>query len=188
MDKFIKELKAKGYKIGFKEYYGSVVIIEGIEFPIRLREKCRRVKKGDEVWRTSELEPIGKLVFTVDIFPRKEWEDSKRKLLDLKIPNIINYLEEKAKEEIACEVARKQRDKELEIKRKKEAEIRQEREQEEQKFKELLEACEKWHQVKRLREFIKAKKNGAINDNNLTRELRNWFDWAKDKVNDIDPL
>ena len=79
MDTFIKTFKKNGYQIGFKEYYGNVLIIDGIEFIFRLREKCRRIKKDDKIWTTSELVPIGKLVFTVDTFPRKEWEDSEHK-------------------------------------------------------------------------------------------------------------
>lgn len=186
MDTLINELKSHGYQINHKEFYGTIVVIMGIEFPIRLREKCRRINKGDELWRTTELEPIGKLVFTVDTFPRREWEDSNNKALDLKIPNIINYLEQKAKEEITYEFARKQRDKELEIQRQKEAETRQEREQEEQKFNALLEASERWHQAKKLCVYIQAVENEAKSNGTFNLELSNWLDWAKEKVDEMD--
>lgn len=188
MDSLIQSFKKKRYQIGFKEFYGTIVIVDGIKFPIRLREKCRRIKKDDNIWTTSDLLPICKLVFTVDAFPRKEWEDSKKKALDLKIPNIINYLEQKAKEEIQYKIEREKRDKKREIQRKLDEEQRNLKEKEQQKFNDLLEASERWHQAKKLREYIKAVENRAMDKGKLSLELSNWLEWANEKVDDIDFL
>ncbi len=99
----------------------------------------------------------------------------------------ISYLEEKAKEEIAYEIARKKRDQELEVQRIKEAELLRKQEAEEKRLKQLLEDCERWHQAKRLREYIFEAKAHTTSHNSSTRDFFNWLEWANNKADEMDP-
>ena len=189
MDLLISELKAKGHQIIHKDHRGTIVVIEGIELPIRLREKCRRVQIDKRKWSTSELEPIGTLVFTVDSIPRKEWEDSKNKSLELKIPNIIGYLEQRAQRRIELEREWARQKKVRDAQKQVEAEIREKQELEERKLEKLLDDCERWHRAKRLHEFISAVESTTLKDDiRISSELKSWTIWARNRADEIDPL
>jgi hypothetical protein len=188
-DKLIRDLELVGFKIGHKQYYGTVAVKDGIELPIRVREKCRRVKRDDSGWGFTELEPIGKLVFTLDTLQKKEWEDTKNKPLELKTSIISKYLEKKVQEEIELQAEIEARKREYEANKKAREEMELRKHIEEQKFKDLMTDCEKWHQANRLRKYINTIKMDVSRKRfSSTFEKDSWLEWASKKADEVDPL
>tara|TARA_R110002050_G_scaffold243115_2_gene379525 strand:+ start:14803 stop:15765 length:963 start_codon:yes stop_codon:yes gene_type:complete len=189
MDIFIKLARKRGFTIWFKGYYGTVISIHGIDAPIYLREKNKRVIVRDNGhWKETELVPIGELVFKKDNYPRREWQDSKTKLLENKIPAILDYLEEQAIQEKAEEIQRKKRREVQRQKQKIEDELKQLRKNEIEKFNIFYEDSNRYQKAEQLRNFIDAKRVYAIKTNTLDESLVNWIKWANGKADWLDPL
>jgi hypothetical protein len=189
MDTFIKLAKQRGHSIFFKDYYGTIISVYGIDSSIYLREKNKRIiTKNNGSWNETELVPVGELVFKRDDYPRKEWSDTKNIKLEAKIPYIIQYFEEQAIKEKADEIKREIRRKEQERQQKREEEIKQVRNNEIEKFNLFYEDSIRYRKAKKLRGFIRAKKKYAIRNNCLDTSLVNWIEWANAKADWLDPL
>lgn len=189
MDLFIKLAKKRGFKIWFKDYYGTVISIYGIDSPIYLREKNKRIiVKNNNGWNETELIPIGELVFKRDDYPRKEWSDTKNIKLENKIPDIIKYLEEQAIKERDYNIELERRRKERKRQEKIEEDIREIRNNEIKKFNSLYENFNRHRKANDLRAFVNAKKNYAIKTNATDKVLENWIEWAYEKADWIDPI
>ncbi|WP_111308678.1 hypothetical protein [Confluentibacter sediminis] len=189
MDIFIKLAKERGFKIWFKNYYGTVISIQGIDSPIYLREKNKRVVvKNNSGWNETKLVPIGELVLKRDDYPRMEWHDSKNIKLEAKIPDILKYFEEQAIKEKADEIKREIRRKEQERQQKIEDDIKQLRENEIEKFNHFYENTKRYRKAVNLRAFVNAKKEYAIKTNTLDKAIENWIEWANAKADWLDPI
>ncbi|WP_125185398.1 hypothetical protein [Botryobacter ruber] len=185
MDAFIKVLKARGNSVKV-EYHTTYAIIENERFEIGLREKSNRsiVKQGS--WDRTIYTPSGSLIFKIDEYPRREWKDGKL-LLEDRLVEIIEYLEQKAKERIKRK-----------IKWQKEEEVRQERERIQRElearqekeiagFKSLLQDARRWKEVKLLREYIADLKSGSTFKTNHPEAHEAWIKWAEEKADWYDP-
>lgn len=189
MDLFIKLAKKRGFKIWFKDYYGTVISIHGIDSPIYLREKNKRIiVKNNNGWNETELIPIGELVFKRDDYPRKEWSDTKNIKLENKIPDIIKYFEEQAIKERDYNIELERRRKERKRQEKIEEDLREIRNNEIKKFNSLYENFIRHRKANDLRAFVNAKKNYSIKTNARDKVLENWIEWANEKADWIDPI
>jgi hypothetical protein len=54
-------------------------------------------------------------------------------------------------------------------------------------FKLLLNAAQRYHDVKLMREYIQSKEELAKNNCTLNDDLINWLDWARKKADWYDP-
>ncbi|MDM9630217.1 hypothetical protein [Robiginitalea aurantiaca] len=188
-DLLIKYLMLSGFKVGHKQYYGTVAIKEGIELPVRVREKCRRVRINDNKWGFSELVPTGTLIFKLDTLRSKEWEDTKNKPLEQKIPIIVKYLEKKVQEEIKLKAEIKRRNQVYEATKKAQEELQLRKQVEEKRLKDLISECENWNKANQLRNYINAVRISDFKKRfNSPLEKRNWLEWVNKKVDEIDPL
>jgi len=185
LNTFIKVMKARGYYFLFC-YERAYIVIEGIEIAIRMRERSKRVYKTEESgYRSSDLEPIGLLsLITGEYSQKKEWQETKPKSLAEKLPLIINYLEEMAKEERKWKTENEKRLKKEAIKKKKQEEIEKLQKEEIEKFRFIKQKSELWHEARKLRAFL----NACERNKNLTEEMKELVIFGYEKVDWLDPL
>jgi hypothetical protein len=186
MDTFTKLLRHRGHTIS-KQYGYDCVLIDGIYIEFDLREASKRVPRKPP-YSGTELEPIGEFIFKVGKYSEeREWRDGKVKLEGM-LARIVAKLEiiaEKEKEWKECarisDLKRQEEDK-------RKAEIKKLKDEEIEKFNRLVKLSEQYDKTLLIRQYIEAKKQKAIKNNNLTKETQEWIKWANDKVDWLDPL
>ncbi|NEW79638.1 MAG: hypothetical protein GZ086_09515 [Gelidibacter sp.] len=186
MDTLTKLLRHRGHTIS-KEYNDTCVQIDGVFIAIDLREASKRVPATSS-YGSSELVPIGDLIFKIGKYSReKEWRDGKIKIEEL-LARIVAKLEIYAElAKIRNEESRIWRLKYEEEERLKE-EIKKRRNEEIEKFNKLVALSKQYNKSLLIRNYIEAKKQKAVNNNNLTPETQEWINWANDKADWLDPL
>lgn len=189
MDKIIKLLKQRGHNVLVKENT-TYAVVKGEEIKIRLREKLKTVVTKHEKysWNNTDYVPTDILSFKIDEYPEKEFNDTINLTLEKQLPKILTKLElvsvqlKKRREEIENwhRELNKIREAEEAIKKRKSTEI--------ENFKKLLDESERCKKAVDIRNYIKQIENNAIKDNNLSEELTNWINWAKNKADWYDPI
>ncbi|UAY55668.1 hypothetical protein [Arachidicoccus terrestris] len=186
-DSLIKLLQLRKHSVELTQRK-SLVVIDGEQFEVCLKERLVR-KEVPTSWRTTtEFHPSGLLYFKVERFYCKEWIDGKLKL-EQQLSKILAFLEVKASE------AKVEREKREKLAAANEARIQSEKEAWQKKideldaFKCLLDESERWQKIKIMRAYISdveqlIEKNAGSRDYSVVRK---WIDWAKDKVNWYDP-
>jgi|TARA_R110002020_G_scaffold191187_1_gene390954 hypothetical protein len=188
MDSFIKILETRGHVVTAND--NTKVSIKGHSYTIRLKEKNKRVKKESNTsWPQFDLVPTGNLCLKLDrSYPIKEWSDSKTKTLEDKLPDIIAWLEIRAKKDEEEKIAREIWHKELEIEAKREKELQERRQNELTKFTNLFESATRWHKTQYLRNYIKEFEAFVLKTNTLDADKKEWINWAKEKADWYDPF
>jgi hypothetical protein len=183
MDGFIKLLEYRGHDFRKNQYGYTVAVVDGIEIEVDLREAGKRVPSnsgyGTEVVRTG--------VFIFQVGKRsdqKEWRDGNTPIEGL-LARIVAKLELMAEIEKEQEEQRRLR----QIEREKQEAIQRaaaaRRQKEVQDFKALLHSAERFDEVTRLRNYVKAVQNRA---DALDEKTLQWIAWAQQKINWMDPL
>ena len=168
LNTFIKVMKSRGHYFLFC-YDESYVVIDGIEITIRMRERSKRVYETEESgYQYNKLVPIGLMSFIAGKYIEKEWQETKSKSLAEKLPIIINYLEERAKEERKWKVENEKRLKKQAIEKQKKEEREKLQKEEIEKLHFIKQKSELWHEAKKLREFLDA----CDKNKNLTEEMK----------------
>ncbi|MEG9327053.1 hypothetical protein V6B16_03825 [Salinimicrobium catena] len=185
LNTFIKVMKARGHYFLFC-YERSYVVIQGVEFAIRMRERSKRVYSAeDSVYQTSKLEPIGLLTLITGEYSRKkEWQDTPTKPLGKKLPLIINYLEDMATEERKWKVENEKRLRRQAVENKKQEERRRLQKEEIEKLHFIKKQSDLWHEAIKLRSFL----NACERNDNLTEEMERLVKFGYKKANFLDPL
>lgn len=186
MDVFIKALQKRGHKITVKE--GTKIVIDNIEMGIGLRERLKRKIVKGTYYDSTELYPSNVLSLSLYVYPAKDWTDTDTSKLEDKIPNIIAKLELQAIEEKRKAIERELWHIEYERQRKIEEDFKALKEQEKIKTKKLFSDAEKFDKATIYRNFIVATEQKAIQENNLTEELKEWIKWANEKADWFDPF
>lgn len=185
MDTIIKLLRSRDYDV-LTKYDKTVAKIGDEEIEIRLKEKKKVVEEKDR-YGSRQLVPTGRLSFIIGDYQIKEINDGKD-LLETKLEIIISKLEaegKRAKEErIAADEWHRKWEEEKRIER----ENKERLEKEVRSFKLLFHQASRLHQANILRSYVQAVESNALNDNKLTDDLKDWFDWAKKKIDWYDPL
>ncbi len=116
-----------------------------------------------------------------------EWKDGSVKL-ENQLVKIVAKLELLAEKEILwreeCRIAAIQRAEEERIKK----EFLGRKDKEIIKIKKLFSDAEKFEKATVYRRFIKATEQKAIEENNVTSELKDWIKWANEKADWFDPF
>jgi len=185
LNTFVKVMKARGYYFLFC-YERAYIVIEGIEIAIGMRERSLRVYETEKSgYRSSKLVPIGLLSFITGEYSRKkEWQETKSKSLAEKLPLIIDYLEDMAKEERTWKVENDKRLKEQAIEKKKQEESEKLQKEEIEKLRFIKQKSDLWHEANKLRAFLKM----CDRNKNLTKEMKELVLFGYQKVNWLDPL
>jgi hypothetical protein len=186
MDVFIKALQKRGHKITVKE--GTKIVIDNIEMGIGLRERLKRKIVKGTYYDSTELYPSNILSLSLYVYPAKDWTDTNTNKLEDKIPNIIAKLELQAIEEKRKAIERELWHIEYERQRKIEEDFKARKEQEKIKTKKLFSDAEKFDKATIYRNYIAATEQKAIQENNLTEELKDWIKWANEKADWFDPF
>jgi hypothetical protein len=177
------------------------VLDENIE--IRLFEKGKRVERPPSEWELSwdrkfygeerhyyENVPSGRLALEICEYwaPRKLWSDGKRQRLENCLNGFVVGL-------VATSVAKKewrhQREEEERLRQqqlRKHLEDEQRRREEEKRLSELRTLAQSWMEARQLRLFLDAIRAAAQAEGKLTPDLEEWFGWAQQRVDIIDPL
>ncbi len=186
MDTLIKAIKARGHDISVRNRK-TLVLIYSVEIEISCREKATRVKISDKPYNNTELRSTGILSFNIEGFYIKEWKDGKVKLED-QLSNIIAKLELEGKkrqdESIKWQKIRDENDRKTQIIK----DIQKSKEKQLEDFKTLITNSRKHREVRMIREYIAAVEQNSIESGELTDEIKNWIEWAKNKTNWYDPF
>jgi hypothetical protein len=186
MDIFIKAIQKRGHNVIIKE--GTKVIIDSVKLSISLRERLKRTIVKGTHWDSTELNPSNILSLRLDAYPAVEWTDTNTSKLEDKIPNIIAKLELQAVKEKKEAIEREIRQIEYERQKKIEQEFKTKKANEITRTKKLFSDAEKFDKATIYRNFIAAKEQQAIKENNVTEELKEWIKWAKEKADWFDPF
>jgi hypothetical protein len=186
MDTFIKAIKARKHDIMIKNRE-TYILIYGEKIKVSCREKTKRIVVPGTYSNHTELRATGILTFNIDGYHGKEWKDGKLKIED-QLSTIIAKIEiEGNRLKVATEERERYWAEDAEKKQIVE-DIQKQREKELEEFKTMIKHAKKHREVVMLREYILAVKEKAIRDEKLTEELKNWIQWAQDKINWYDPL
>ncbi|RXP54542.1 hypothetical protein EC396_09170 [Lutibacter sp. HS1-25] len=188
MDTLVKIIEKRGYKLEVP--HRTTVTIKNHSYHLRLTEKNKRVKREtDYSWDSFDLVPTGNLSLKIDqLYPIKEWSDSKTKKLEDKLIDILAWLELRAKkdeqEKIEMDIWHRQQAK---IRAKKEA-LQKKKDEEFSKFESLFQTATRWHKSQYIRNYIKEFKEYTIKTNTLDKVKKEWIDWAIEKADWYDPF
>jgi hypothetical protein len=188
MNTLIKILKQRDHDVIIK-YEKTNVIIYDQRIEIKLREKYRVVDEPRGKYDSRNLEPTGILSFIIEpaSYYQKVINDG-QDLLETKLESIISKLEavgtRKIEQNIKNEEWRRQREEEERI----ENEIRQKKEKEISDFKLIFQRAFRLHHSNIIRGYISSVESRAKSSGELTDELKEWMNWAKEKVDWYDPL
>lgn len=188
MDTFIKAIEYRGHKFEITNDTAHLLIF-GEEFGISIREKNnKKPKPKTGNWQEYEYIPSGILAFSVRIrWNNIEWKDGKLPL-EQQLSKIIAKLEIKGAEEKEETLRRKEilaiREEEKRIEKEKAQLVTKELE----KFKQLKQAAQRWHEANMIRAYLDAlKQKDRLSKPSGNSELANWLIWANNKADWFDP-
>lgn len=175
MDAFIKLVRSRNHEI-ITNQLETILVIDGIEFEISLKEKFRQVKTLSSLG-TYNYELTGILSFRKESFNRKEWDDGKllieKKLADILAKLELDAVEEKEEKRVFDEIQRIAHEKEQS-----KLDLQKRRNDELEKFAKLREDANRWHQTKKIREYL----DFVESNNDPSVESNKWMNWAREKA------
>lgn len=188
MDTLIKAMEKRGYSVNVSNH--TTITVFEQSYDIRLSEKNRRVKiETNNSWDSFDLEPTGNLSLKLDdLYPKKEWSDTKTKPLEDKLGDILVWIETKAKEDKARKIENAIWREKQEKLRKIEEDLQKQKDEELSNFKDLLTMATRWHKAEYLRKFIKELENNDLKLQSKNQPIENTIAWAKEKADWYDPL
>jgi hypothetical protein len=175
-DAIIKVFRARGHH--FEE---STVHMGEQRFEISIREK---LKKLDEY----KKEPTNILCLKVYTgYPRFEIYDSKSVLIEDRISRAVAKIELEVEYYLRIWAENARREEEQRRKERERLEVLARKKKELDEFKLLLNAAQRYNDVKLMREYIQSKEEIARNNGTLNEELQSWIEWARKKADWYDP-
>jgi hypothetical protein len=184
MDALIKLLEYRGHELRKNQYGYTVAVVDGIEIEVHLREANKRVpsKQG---YSTTELIPTGDFVFQVGKYSeQKEWRDGATPLEGI-LARIVAKLEMIAEKEKKWKEESRIRQIDREKQEAIERNMADRKQREMENFKALLEGAERFDEVTKLRNYVKAVQKQA---DPVDEQTQQWIMWAEKKINWMDPL
>ena len=180
---FILLCKLRGHNIIVRGRE-TVLIVQGEEYKIKIREKCNRVINTSGKYDRTDLIPNGKLSLKIDYFISKEWSDTKTKRLEDQLPKLVAAFELRAEKDIAVkkewEIKRLEQERLRKIEANKQARIQWEN----KKIEILREHSRKWNESQNLSIFLLE----VEKQENLSKVQKDWMVWAKRVVEYLNPL
>lgn len=177
------QLRGHDITIGGRTY----VKIHNESIGLSFREKTNRITEIKDTRTSTKYKPTGILSLQLDSYPGKEWKDG-RVRIELRLAEIIAQIE-LIGEQMAAEISKRQRKKEIEgeiLRLKKELEKR--KQEEILQFKEVLDKSIRWRKAVDLREYLRIAEIKAKQENSLTEEFTRWLKWAREKADWYDPF
>ncbi|TCK67241.1 hypothetical protein DFQ05_1014 [Winogradskyella wandonensis] len=188
MNVLVEKLYTDGHSIKF-EYNRCHVEMYGQLTEISLRQKYFRIRIKDERGYSSDTyEKSDKLEFLVGSYARKSWIDRKTKCLEDYFPVIYDYIKKDSEKWADLrklqDINERRRDYISKInERKKKLEAI-----EESKFQNLLSDADNYNKAEKIRNYLTALENNLKQKSELTLENRIYLEWARKRVDGLDPL
>lgn len=183
MDALIRLLEYRGHELRKNQYGYTVAVVDGVEIEVGLREAGKRVPSKSGYG--TELVPTGLFIFQVGKYSdQKEWRDRSIPIEGL-LARIVAKLELLAEKEKEWKEESRLRQIEREKQQAIERAIAERKQKEVLNFKALLRAAERFDEVTKLRNYVKAVQNRADPPDEQTCQ---WITWAEKKINWMDPL
>jgi hypothetical protein len=190
MNALIKLLKAREHDVRITNR-GTCAIVFGEDITMCLQEKlCTEETISDYGWNSRKYFPSDILTFRLWKNYRhrqKVWGTGKY-MIENQLPEILANLELLAKKE---KEERKRREEEQKIwleKQRIEEEIKERIENEYKQFKKLFRQANILHKANILREYVKTVEAHAIQNGEVSADLKEWITWVTDKISWFDPL
>ena len=188
MDALIKLLEENNHTIKF-EYKRCHIEMYGQLTEINLRQKYHRKRvQNDRGYSSQSYEKSDKLEFQIGYHARKGWIDKKTKRLEDYLHVIYDYIEKDSKSTAELRERQRLEKEQREIQRKKEEEKARIIELENQKIHQLITDSENYIKAENIRKYLKALEKEYQTSDKLTKENKEYFKWAYNKANELDPL
>ena len=189
MDALMKFIEIRGHNISIVNK-STIIGIKNQTYKIRLTEKNKRIKRiTSNSWRETDLVPTGNLSLKLDdIYPIKDWSDSKAKPIEDKLVDILEWIELRAKKDEEEDIKNEIRRKNQEKIRLEEQELQNLRDNELKGFGSLLDSASRWHKAQNIRNYIKEFEDYLVKSNNMNDKKNEWVKWAKEKADWYDPF
>lgn len=137
----------------------------------------------------STYAPTGKLAFRIEKLygPGKEWVEGKKQIEEM-LPDILIWLEMKAKELIREGQEREEHERIREEERKLKEERQAKEQAEKEKYERLIEVANRKHLAKIISEYLNALENKSVEIHGNTEEITKFILWAMEKVDEWESL
>lgn len=187
MDTLIKLFRKRGYGIEVSER-GSYIKVDDQEIKFIFREKMNRTSTNDR-WNSTTLSPSGTLYFKIDLDYTNhiEWKDGTEPL-ENQLSKIIAKIESKVVEIKEKKRLWKIESDKVEARLKKEREIEERKRKEDSDFKSLFNEAKQWKDILLIEEYLKMLEKTAVDQNEMTVEMKERLNWAKKKLEEYDPI
>ncbi|WP_339753982.1 hypothetical protein [uncultured Marinobacter sp.] len=212
-DTLIKALERQGMKVWVDPEKNRTLIGLGeTSLPIAISEHVARTKheattaekKAIERWQRSpnrwgagyhyprppdyDYHPTGKLTISIGGYPSRSWGDTPKTLLEQRLHQVVAgaldlieeqriRTEEQERRRLAWQKAKDRHDRQVEL-----------RKQELEQLEKLKTNATQWLEAERLRQYIEAVEQAAVQNGELSEEISDWISWARIKADCIDPL
>lgn len=213
-DTLVKEMAARGFEVGCGAGGGMTVFeIAGTQVHFELSEYVRRSKhiptEAEERARKRywdrrlhhggsvsefphipdyDYTPSGVLTVTAGSWPAHSWKDTERTPLEQRLGEVVAGFITTAREirqrNEEARISKERR--ELAQQRYEDAKARRENEQ--TQFDCFRADAQKWEEAVRLRGYVRAIEESALQNDAMTQELSKWIVWARAKADWMDPL
>lgn len=212
MDALLKALEERNLpvRITDDEEPKTIVEVHGVELPIRLEEKRRRVevpqsdlvgwrmhlREDDKVPTRYEHEPTGMLALKIDVSAgavpsvRKTWADGKTQRVEELLNRFVVGLVRAAEVKKRRDSERAERQRQWERRRERERQRRQRAEREQKRREDLADGARRWIEHRQLREYVEAVRRRAQRRGLLGTgsEIGESLKWAESYLERTDPL
>jgi hypothetical protein len=208
MDALLKVLEQRDHKVesdtSLQSGRGTVVTLKnGERLSMRLRERLNRVshvmtkderrrfeRDGWEPYTKYDFHPSGELHLEVGkagySWVSKTWRDGKRRKLEQVLGEIVGGLEALAESNRLDRLRRAEEERVRAEEARRREEERRLREEEAKRFAQLRLDSKHWHECRELREYLSAVEQEM--SGRQTPEFNEWLGWARQKVDELDPL
>lgn len=185
MDTLIKLLRIRNHAIKFYNNK-TIVVVDGEEIEIRLRERMR-VSGNKDSFGGRILENTGEFIFIIGDYRRKEINE-KKATLETKLSTILAIIEMEGKRLKEERIEHERRRKIQEEKERIAKEILARKEKELADFKKLFKLSKRHEEAEVIRRYIQKLEDFAISRNELTDTTKEEIAWARKKADWYDPF
>jgi hypothetical protein len=195
-DQFISVFKERGHKIIFvknhKYTFGNGLKFDfyGERFELFMRETQTRVmvQERNYSWKSASYHLNGRIAIKWNTSYGKDWVEPKAQTLENKIPNIIDFFEERARYDIELRAEHKVKAEVRKLKEAEDARVAKIKAKEISDFKLLINSSGRWHKSQQLRNYLSTYEDKMKSNGELTKEVMDWLDWARKKADWYDPF
>lgn len=203
LDTLFKALERQGAKIkqGDRRELSAEVQGERVEFQLRQKQVRRPLTDEEKRWRSSddkgwrqELQPTGKLVFTIKTYLpaglRTGWLESDSAPMESLLADIAAVFMAAGPLLVDRRRQREEEERQRRLAEQKRYEEEQRRKRDDNRWRRFVDIAHQWQDAKLARDFLDALKQMAMDQGQMAgdRSLDEWIAWAEERLKAADPL